>query len=71
MAAVIAGTALSGGEGGVIRSALGVFLLILLNNGLVLAGIDPDYQSGIFGAILVVAIIAVSWPLRGRLKVAK
>lgn len=70
-AAVIAGTALSGGEGGVVRSALGVFLLILLNNGLVLAGVDPDFQSGIFGAILVVAIIAVSWPLRGRLKVAK
>ena len=70
-AAVIAGTALGGGEGGVIRSALGVFLLIILNNGLVLAGVDPDYQSGVFGAILVIAVTVVAWPERDRLKVAK
>ncbi len=70
-AAVIAGTALSGGEGGILRSVLGVFLLILLNNGLVLAGVDPDFQSGVFGAILIIAIVAVAWPARGRLKVAK
>lgn len=70
-AAVIGGTALGGGEGGMIRSSLGVVLLIILNNGLVLAGVDPDYQSGVFGLILLVAIIAVAWPERGRLKVAK
>lgn len=70
-AAVIGGTALSGGEGGVMRSALGVVLLVILNNGLVLAGVDPDYQSGVFGTLLLVAIIAVAWPQRGRLKVAK
>ncbi|TDL76611.1 ABC transporter permease [Palleronia sediminis] len=70
-AAVIGGTALGGGEGGMIRSALGVVLLIILNNGLVLAGVDPDYQSGVFGLILLFAIIAVAWPERGRLKVAK
>ncbi|MBS0122826.1 ABC transporter permease [Thetidibacter halocola] len=70
-AAVIAGTALGGGEGGVLRSILGVFLLIILNNGLVLAGVDPDFQSGVFGAILIVAIVAVAWPTRGALKVAK
>ena len=70
-AAVIAGTALSGGEGGMVRSALGVFLLILLNNGLVLAGVDPNYQSGVFGLILVIAIVAVAWPQRDRLRVAK
>lgn len=70
-AAVIAGTALGGGEGGVFRSALGVFLLIILNNGLVLAGVDPDYQSGVFGAILVIAVTVVAWPERDRLKVAK
>lgn len=70
-AAVIGGTALGGGEGGVPQSALGVLLLIVLNNGLVLAGVDPSYQSGVFGAILMIAIIAVAWPQRGRLKVAK
>lgn len=70
-AAVIGGTALSGGEGGVLRSSLGVVLLIVLNNGLVLAGVDPDYQSAVFGSILIVMIVAVALPQRGRLKVAK
>lgn len=70
-AAVIGGTALSGGEGGITRSAIGVFLLILLNNGLVLSGVSPFYQSGVFGVILIAAIIAVARPDRGILKIAK
>jgi len=70
-AAVIGGTSLSGGEGGVLRSALGVCLLIILNNGLVLSGVDPDYQSGVFGMILLIAVITVAWPHIDRLKVAK
>lgn len=70
-AAVIGGTALSGGEGGVLRSALGVLLLIVFNNGLVLAGVNPDYQSGVFGAVLLATIVVVAWPQRDRLRVAK
>ncbi len=70
-AAVIGGTALSGGEGGIMRSTIGVFLLIMLNNGLVLAGVNPNYQAGVFGSILIAAIVAVARPDRGRLKIAK
>ncbi len=70
-AAVIGGTALSGGEGGIMRSTIGVFLLIMLNNGLVLAGVNPNYQAGVFGAILIAAIVAVARPSRGRLKIEK
>ena len=70
-AAVIGGAALSGGEGGIMRSTLGVFLLIMLNNGLVLAGVNPNFQAGVFGAILIAAIVAVARPDRGRLKIAK
>jgi ribose transport system permease protein len=70
-AAVIGGTALSGGEGGMLRSAIGVLLLIMLSNGLVLAGVSPAWQSGIFGAILIAAIVVVARPEVGRLKIAK
>ena len=70
-AAVIGGTALSGGEGGVMRSAIGVFLLIILNNGLVLSGVNPAWQSGVFGAILITAIVVVARPDRGLLKITK
>ena len=70
-AAVIGGTALGGGEGGVLHSAFGVLLLIVLNNGLVLAGVSPDYQSGVFGTVLLLTIVVVAWPHRDRLRVAK
>ena len=70
-AVVIGGTALSGGKGGVLRTFLGVILLTVLNNGLVLAGVSPNFQSALSGAILVVAIVAAAWSQRGRLRIAK
>jgi len=70
-AVVIGGTALSGGKGGILRSALGVLLLTTLNNGLILSGVSPNIQSGVSGAILVAAIVAAAWPHRGRLRVSK
>ena len=70
-AVVIGGTALSGGKGGMLQTALGVVLLTVLNNGLVLAGVSPNYQSALSGAILVAAIVAAAWSQRGRLRIAK
>jgi ribose transport system permease protein len=70
-AVVIGGTALSGGKGGILRSALGVMLLTTLNNGLILSGVSSNIQSGVSGAILVAAIVAAAWPHRGRLRVSK
>jgi ribose transport system permease protein len=70
-AVVIGGTALSGGKGGILRSALGVLLLTTLNNGLILSGVSPNIQSGVSGAVLVAAIVAAAWPHRGRLRVSK
>jgi ribose transport system permease protein len=70
-AVVIGGTSLAGGKGGILRTALGVFLLTVLNNGLILSGVSPNIQSAVSGAVLVLAIIAASWPHRGRLRIAK
>lgn len=70
-AVVIGGTSLGGGKGGVARTAIGVLLLTILNNGLILAGVSPSYQSAVSGAILVLAIVAAAWPYRGRLRIAK
>jgi ribose transport system permease protein len=70
-AVVIGGTALAGGKGGVLRTALGVMVLVVLNNGLILAGASPNIQSGIAGAILIAAIVAGSWSQRDRLRIAK
>ncbi len=70
-AVVIGGTSLGGGKGGMMRTALGVILLTVLNNGLILSGVSSNIQSGVSGAVLVVAIIVAAWPLRSRLRIVK
>lgn len=70
-AVVIGGTALAGGKGGVLSTTLGVFILTILNNGLILAGVSPNFQSGIAGAILIGAIVISAASQRDRLRIAK
>jgi len=70
-AVVIGGTSLGGGRGGVARTALGVLLLTVLNNGLILSGVSPNIQSAVSGAVLIGAIVAAAWPHRSRLRVVK
>ncbi len=70
-AVVIGGTSLGGGRGGMLRTTLGVVLLTVLNNGLLLSGVDPGYQSGVSGLVLILAIVAAAWPLRSRLRIMK
>jgi len=56
MAVVVGGTSLLGGKGSVLRTVLGVSLVILLSNCLNLLGVQTHMQEVIRGAILVVAI---------------
>ena len=53
------------------RMVLGVVLLTVLNNGLILSGVNPNFQSGVSGLVLIVAIVAAAWPLRSRLRIVK
>jgi ribose transport system permease protein len=70
-AVVIGGTSLGGGKGGVLRTTLGVMILTVLTNGLILSGVNSSVQSGVSGAILIVAIIVAAWPQRSRLRIMK
>ncbi|MFI6480894.1 ABC transporter permease [Nonomuraea sp. NPDC050663] len=70
-AAVVGGTALTGGKGGVVHSLVGVLILTVLANGLVLVGVSPYVQRAVQGVIVVVAVGATLWPLRHRLEVVK
>lgn len=70
-AVVIGGTNLGGGKGGILRTVIGVFVLTVLNNGLILSGVDTSWQSAVSGAILVAAIVFAAWSQRDRLAVAK
>jgi ribose transport system permease protein len=55
-AVVVGGTSLSGGRGGVLYSFLGVLTLGVLNNGLVLSGVNPFYQQIVQGALILLAL---------------
>ena len=56
-ACVIGGASLSGGEGTIIGSALGVILLALVNNALILLNVSVYWQDLITGMILISAVL--------------
>jgi ribose transport system permease protein len=70
-AAVVGGTLLTGGRGGVLHSVVGVLIVTVLTNGMVLIGVSPDWQRGVQGLIVVVAVAAAVAPLRHRNQVTK
>ncbi len=54
-AVLIGGTAMSGGEGGVVGSIIGALILGMINVGLVLMGLPPESTAIASGAIIVAA----------------
>jgi ribose transport system permease protein len=68
-AVVVGGTALSGGVGSVVNSIIGVFVVVVLANGMVLMGIEPYVQQGVQGLLIITAVsLALD---RSRLAVVK
>jgi ribose/xylose/arabinose/galactoside ABC-type transport system permease subunit len=55
----LGGTALSGGKGSVLGTVLGVFIVSIIRNGMIFAGVDVFWQDIVFG-IVVIAAVAVS-----------
>ncbi|MBN9073224.1 MAG: ABC transporter permease [Rhizobiales bacterium] len=55
-AVVVGGTALSGGVGSVVNSVIGVFIVVVLANGMVLMGIEPYVQQGVQGLLIIAAV---------------
>lgn len=55
-AVILGGTSLFGGAGTVVGTAVGALLIGLINNGLVLAGLESSQQQIIRGAIIILAV---------------
>lgn len=55
-AAVIGGASLSGGEGTILGSVLGLILLNIINNGLILLNVPVYWQDLVNGVILITAV---------------
>jgi len=56
-ATLIGGTSFTEGQGGIGGTILGVLLLIVIRNGLNVIGVNPMYQSGLIGSMVLLAII--------------
>lgn len=56
-AAIIGGTSLSGGVGGVWGTLIGVLLMDTVNNGLTMCSVPPEWQQVVTGAIILLAVL--------------
>ena len=56
-AVVIGGTSLSGGRGSVLGTVLGALIIGVLNNGLVIMGVDPFWKTVIKGIVILLAVV--------------
>ena len=61
-AAVIGGTSLSGGEGTILGTIIGAFVISTLANGLRILSVPQEWQTVVTGTILVLAVYMESPP---------
>ena len=64
---VIGGASLYGGRGSIIGTLLGVFIMVMIRNGLNLLGVSPFWQGTAIGLIIISAVL-VERLLSGRQK---
>jgi simple sugar transport system permease protein len=65
-AAVIGGTLLAGGSGTVVGGLIGALLLGILNDGLIIKGVNADYLSFYLGVAIIIAMAANTYVGRVR-----
>lgn len=63
-AVVIGGASLYGGRGSIIGTLIGVFIMVMIRNGLNLMGVSPFWQGSAIGSIIILALLVerlVNW----------
>ncbi len=70
-AAVIGGVALAGGSGSIVGAFAGVLLLSVVDNGLNLMAVDPNWVRGIRGLIILLALLIEAQKFRYKPKAAR
>ncbi len=63
---VLGGTALSGGVGGIYRTAIGLLIFAIISNGMALLHIPFEYQQPVKGIILILAVLYDEFNRRRR-----
>lgn len=57
-AVVIGGTSLSGGEGSILGTIIGAFIMTVLTNGLRILSVKQEWQTVIVGLVVIIAVYA-------------
>ena len=70
-AVVVGGTSLLGGRGSVVRTLWGVLLIIVLDNGLDVSGVNPDVKQVVIGVVFITAASADFVRRRARVRRAE
>jgi ribose transport system permease protein len=55
----------------VLRSFVGVLIIVVLANGLILIGVNPYAQVAVQGLVIIAAVVATGWRLRTRVRIIK
>jgi ribose transport system permease protein len=63
-AVVIGGTSLSGGQGGIVGTIIGVLIIGVLRNGLNLLNVSPFTQAVVIGVVIALAVAAEAFKKR-------
>jgi ribose transport system permease protein len=70
-AVVIGGTAMTGGQGGLFGTAIGVLIIIFLHNGLNILGVSAFWQKVAIGVVILVAVLVDQLRQRMRARAVK
>jgi len=70
-AVLVGGTSLNGGRGGVLQSAVGVFTLAVVTNGMIFVGISPYAQQAVYGVLILMAALVTAYSLRASPGIVK
>jgi ribose transport system permease protein len=56
-AVVVGGTSLAGGQGRIMGTFIGAFIIAVINNGMNLTGVESHMQKVIYGAVILIAVL--------------